>query len=76
MTRRALSQQFSIGCYTACWGCRFGHCNGAWHTASDADDVWLWEKDGSVGPHPYTIQCGCWCQLYEPKQLIHKGRKP
>lgn len=74
--RRAFTPNLMIGCYTACWGCRFGHCNRGWHTACDADDVQDWEWRGSNGPHPYTRQCGCWCQLYTPKPLIHKGRKP
>lgn len=73
--RRAFTPNLAIGCYTACWGCRFGQCNRGWHTSADADDMWDWEH-GNLGADPSLKQCGCWCQLYWPKPLIHKGGKP
>ena len=74
--RRAFTPNLMVGCYTACWGCRFGDCDRKWHTRADPDDMWLWEEGGKVGPDPSANQCGCWCQFYEPKPLIHKGGKP
>lgn len=74
--RRALTPDLWVGCYTNCWGCKFGWHDGKWHTRADGDDIWLWEEGGKQGPSPETKQCGCWCQFYTPKPLIHKGRKP
>lgn len=74
--RRALTPNLWVGCYTACWDCRFGFCSRKWHSRADPDDVWLWERGELKGPDPRTVQCGCWCQFYTPKPLIHKGRKP
>lgn len=74
--RRALTPNLSVGCYTSCWTCRLAHCNRKWHTRADSDDMWYWEESGKQGADPSTEQCGCWCQFYIPKPLIHNGRKP
>ena len=63
-------------CYSRCWDCKADECNGKWHTRADADDIYLWERDGRAGTDPRTRQCGCWCQERPKGQLIHKGRKP